>query len=122
VGRVYFVETGDARILFIDFSNCDLADAVPIIREARGIIASQPPGSLLTLTNVAGARVSPALAKVMKEFADHNKPYVRAGAVVGLSGVMRGIYEAVVKFTGRDLPVFQTIDDARAWLLQQNTK
>jgi hypothetical protein len=117
--RVDLREYEGKRLLVIDLTGADLEEIVRVIAEAKGIIRTQPPKSLLTLTEVARAQVSPAVTRVMKEFVRHNEPFVRAAAVVGLSPVMRALYLAVTTFSGRTIPVFATDDKALEWLRAQ---
>ena len=53
-----------------------------------------------------------------KELTAHNKGHVRAGAVVGVSGWRKLAFWAALKFSGRDnLKLFDTSEDAKAWLV-----
>ena len=55
--RVRFIEHKGKQILFHDFSNIQKAeDAMAAIAESRAIVRKQPPGSVLTLTDVSGSR------------------------------------------------------------------
>jgi hypothetical protein len=118
--RVHFTEHRGQRFLYIDFSGLQTADDV--LREmdvAREIIRSQPPSSLHVLTNVAGARYTPPVMDAMKEFTSGNRPYVRHSAVAGMERVHRVLYRAVILFSRRSIEVFQTLDQARDWLVKQ---
>jgi hypothetical protein len=55
----------------------------------------------------------------LKEFTRHNKPYVIAAAVVGITGLKQIIYNAVLKFSGRNLVAFDSVDRAKDWLAGQ---
>jgi hypothetical protein len=54
----------------------------------------------------------------MKEFAAHNKPYVKASTVVGITGLKKIIYDAVLMFSKRNISTFDSIDPAKEWLAQ----
>lgn len=90
-----------------------------LIREATGVIAAQPAKSLRTLTDVTGMKFNTDVTEAMKEFASHNKPYVMAGAVVGIAGLKQIIYNAVLKFSGRNLVAFDSDGQAKDWLVNQ---
>ncbi len=117
--RVRFVEYKSKKILLIDLTKCELPDVMAVIHEARRIIDVVPDHSLLTLTDVTGAHFNPATTRVMKEFTSDNKRFVRAAAVVGLTPLTRTIYEAVLKFTGRNIPAFYNRMQALEWLAGQ---
>lgn len=118
--RVRFVEHRGQRILFIDFSGLQAAD--DILREmavARDIIRSQAPSSMRVLTDVKGARYTPPVMDAMKEFTAGNKPYVRHSAVSGMERVHRVLYRAVLLFSRRSIEIFETLDEAKDWLVKQ---
>jgi hypothetical protein len=116
---VRFIEHRDKRILHIDFGGCELDEFVGIIKESKKLIAKEPHASVLTLTNVAGAHVNPMASKVLKEFTTFNKPYVKAGAVLGASGLLKLEFDIVTKFSGRNLARFDNPEEAKNWLVSQ---
>ncbi len=120
MSRTTFVTHKGKQICVLDFSGFTRAeDALPHIAEARREVTSQPLGSLLTVTDVSGSHFNTAVVTALKELAAADKPHVKAGAVVGMHGIQRAIYVAVMQFTGRKLPVFNTRDEAMDWLVQQ---
>ncbi len=118
-GSVRFIEHKAKKILMIDFAGCELDEIVSIVQEGKRLIAAEPPKSVLTLTNVTETRNNSAVARVMKDFTAHNKPYVKAGAVVGLDGLKKVVFEAVMKFSGRNLAVYEHVEEAKDWLVEQ---
>ena len=117
--RVKFIRHGAAEILFIDWSNAPAEEILAAITEAKKIIASKPPNSVLTLTHVAGARVDRRVTELLKDYVAHNKPFVRAGAVVGLNDLKTIFFNFVNRATGRSLRAHNTIEEAQAWLAAQ---
>lgn len=118
--RVRFIEHRGVPILLIDFSG--LQKTEEILREigvARALVAAQPPASLRTLTHVRGARYTPPVMDALKELTAHNKPYVKAAAVVGMEGLHRVLFRAVIVFSRRNIEAFDTLDRARDWLASQ---
>ncbi len=80
-------------------------------------IGTQPEHSLLVLTNVEGAVFDPEVVKAMEAFLVHNKPYVKKSAIIGLSGLQKIIYDGLIRITRRNLPLFNTIEKAKDWLV-----
>ena len=117
--RISFIEHKGKQILHLDFARTGPDDVFRIIEEAKQVIKDQPPMSLRTLTDVTDLKFNTAAADAMKEFANHNKPYVTAAAVVGVTGLKQIIYNAVVRFTGRNLVAFDTDGQAKDWLATQ---
>ena len=118
--RTRFIEHRGHPILLLDYNGItDPDEALQEIAKSQAFVATQPPSSLLTLTQVHGARYNREIVGAMKELAAHNKPYVRAGAVVGLSPLHRIVYTAVMKFSGRNLPAFDDAEQAKDYLVEQ---
>jgi hypothetical protein len=109
------------RILFLDFSRCTgKEEFMPIINAAKQWLQNKDLNSVLTLTDVTDARFNAEIISLMKELTLHNKPYVKAGAVVGISRpLLKLAYNAVMAFSKRTLPIFDTHDQAKEWLIKQ---
>ena len=114
------IEHRGQPILLLDYSDVvDTPEALRYIEETKGIIAQYPENSLLTLTYVRGSRYTAPVIDAMKDLVAHNKPYVRAAALVGMNTLHRIIYRAVVAFSRRRIEVFENLDDAKDWLVEQ---
>jgi len=90
-----------------------------VTEEAKKLIAGQPKESALILTNVTDIQLTSETSKIMKSFTEHNTPYTKASAVIGVEGLKKIIYSAVQRFSGRSIPTFETLDQAKDWLAQQ---
>jgi hypothetical protein len=119
MSRVQIVPHKGKQIVYLDFSGCKVADLLPALEEAKRVIAKQPKESGLILTNVTDTEISKDTSALMKDFTTHNKPYVKASAVVGVEGLKKIIYNAVQAVSGRHISSFGTIDQARDWLVSQ---
>jgi hypothetical protein len=118
--RTRFIEHRGRRILLLDYSGVrDPQEAIREVRHSMEVVARQPPGSLLVLTQVRDARYNAAVLQKMKELAAHNAPYVKASAVVGMSGLHRIAYQAVILFSKRNIRVFDAENEALDWLASQ---
>ena len=118
MGTTGFITHKGKKIFFIDFSDCNAEEILSRIERTRAIIQSQPEGSVLTLTYVRNARFDRKVSQSLKEYSRDNKPFVRAAAVVGLSGLMEIILHAVVIFTRRQFSIFEDIEEAKDWLAE----
>jgi hypothetical protein len=114
--RVSFIRHQAAEILLIDWAGATADEILQAIADAKRMIASRPTQSVRTLTNVAGARIERRITDVLKEYVAHNKPYVLAGAVVGLNDLKTIIFNFVNRATGRSLRAMSSIDEAKEWL------
>jgi hypothetical protein len=117
--RVQFIEHKGKKILHLNFAGCKADEVLPVIAHARATIGSQPPRSVLTLTDVTETGFNSQVSEAMKEFVAHNKPFVAASAVVGVTGLRQIIFNAVMKFSGRQLHAFDSLGEAKEWLAKQ---
>ena len=118
--RTRMIEHRGTPILLLDYSDVlDTPEALRYIEETKGIVAQYPLNSLRTLTYVRGSRYSAPVIEAMKDLVAHNKPYVRAAALVGMNTLHRIIYRAVVAFSRRNIHVFEDMDQAKDWLAEQ---
>ncbi len=118
--RVSFAKHKGRDILIVDLSESKNADDnIAVLDKARAVIDIQAPKSLLILTNVTNAHYDPRAADAMKKYSAANTPYIKASAVVGVTGIRRVIYQAIVKITGRQISTFESADEALDWLASQ---
>ncbi len=117
--RIQFIQHKGKQILHLDFTRANADEVLQVIREATGVIAAQPAKSLRTLTDVTDMRFNTEATEALKVFVNHNKPYVTASAVVGITGLKQIIYNAVLKFSGRNLVAFDSVSQAKDWLVNQ---
>jgi len=119
VKRIQVIDYKGKEIIYLDFSDCNVSEVFEIIEIAKKIIRVQPLNSVLTLTNVSGTKYNREVIQAMKEFANDNKPFVKAGAVVGIDGLKRIVYDAITRFSERNLPAFDDNKKAKDWLIRQ---
>ena len=119
MSRVQFLSHKGKKILYFDLSNCKIAEIAAVITEAKKAVGSQPQGSVLALTNVTETELSKDSSAIIKDFTAHNKPYIKASAVVGVEGLRKVIYNAAMAFSGRHISAFDTLDKAKDWLATQ---
>jgi len=114
--RVQFIEHKGKKILHINFADCKSNEVLLVIGQATAAIKTQAERSVFTLTDVTNTAFNTEVSEAMKEFVMHNKPYVVASAVVGVTGLKKIIYNAVMRFSGRKLTAFDSIAEAKDWL------
>jgi len=118
--RVYFIEYKGKKILIEDFTTLSYGDEfVKTIATAGAIIASQPPASALCLFDASGGKLDGQALVVLKEFTRKNTPYIKATALVGISGFLNVGMFAISRATGRSLKAFATRQEAFEFLAAQ---
>ena len=117
-GRVRFIEHARQRVLFINYSHCDVAMLKAVAEEAHRVIAREQPNSVLTLNDVTGTTFDKESVAVLQAKVAANAPHMRRAAVIGISGLQRLIYEGVQAFSKRRIPHFETRQEALSWLIK----
>jgi len=119
--RTRFIDHRGQRLLLLDYTNLgsDADQLKAEIAKTREIIGREPPGSVLTLTDVRGSKITPGNVKAMQELVTFNAPYVRWSAVVvGLTGVYLTGFRAIqVLSRRRNLSAFNDLMEAKEWLV-----
>jgi hypothetical protein len=119
---VYEITYNGKTILCLDIAGMQSKDKPEFFRligHAKDIVRKQPPKSLLVITKVTHTGFDTEIANLIKEYAQHNTPYVKASAVVGISGWSKIVLSAIKTLTGRDFHLADTMEDAQEWLVQQ---
>jgi hypothetical protein len=115
-----FLDYKGSKIFLMDFSYSEIEDVLKAIDDATKIIAQQPPLSVLGLVDVSKSSFDRVLADALKLFSEHNKPFMKMTAIVGIEGVKAVILQAIIKFTGRkNLVTKNSVQEAKDWLVTQ---
>jgi hypothetical protein len=115
--RAKFVEHKGKRIFKMDCTAASLEEMNAVIDECIQQVRSQPEKSVLTLTIAGGSSFSGDTVSKLKELARDNTPYVKAGAIVGITGLYKVIFSAVSMFSKRRFYLFDTVDEALDFLV-----
>ncbi len=116
--RIKFIDYKDKKILLEDFSGLKPGEEFyEILEEARKTIHSQPASSVLALFDATDAYFDQNVINQMKEFTASNTPYIKASAVVGITGLLKIALMTVTKFAKRDFKPFNTREEALEWLV-----
>jgi hypothetical protein len=107
------------QVFLIDVAHTQPDETVAVLRDAQPHIASQPPKSVLILTDVTDAPFNHASTAAMMDFANKNTPHVAASAVVGADSLRYVILQTIILVTGRNIRACKTRDEALAWLTSQ---
>lgn len=114
--RARFIDHNGVRIFYIDFSGLAIEEGRKVMEASTPLIRSEPEGTVLTLTFTDGGKFDSDLIGDLKEFTKGNVPYVKAAAVVGISGLQKIVLDAVSLFSSREFSTFDSIDEAKEYL------
>jgi hypothetical protein len=103
--RVRFITHQRKQILLVDLSNCSASQVQEIIRTLPELVTTQPRGSVLILSDFAGASFDEEAVRVMKEAAVFDKPFIKKTAWVGAEDFPEKFAQSVKTFSRRTLPL-----------------
>ena len=115
--RLRFVKHKGQVIFMIDFSRCTAKEILILLEQVKAMVARHPPNSMLILTDFTGAEVDKKTLTRMKEVATLDRPYVKRSAWVGAESMPHVFYENVKSFSHREIPTFNTREEAMDWLI-----
>ena len=102
-------------ILLNDYSNLDEKGFLKAMDDVDKVPIKGPEKSILCLTNITNTHATKTLTDKAKELMKERKKYMKAVAIVGVSGVKRIIAKMVVK----DVYFAKDEIDAKEWLIKQ---
>lgn len=115
--RLRFVKHKGQAIFVIDFSHCQSKEILLLLEQVKLIVSRHAPHSMLTLGDMTGAEVDKKVATRMKEVLTLDRPYVKRAAFVGAESVPHVFLENFKTFSQRELPNFNTREEAMEWLV-----
>jgi hypothetical protein len=111
-----FITHKGKRIYYIDAEGVDGDRVGALADKAAAAIRAEPPGSVLTITQVKNARVDMQVVEALRKLAEGNAPYVKAACVTGLSQPQKIVFYTVKILSRRELKMFDTVDEAKEYL------
>jgi hypothetical protein len=117
VERVRFIDHKGKPVLLLDFSNCRAEDVSKVIVQAGPLVPKATPHSLLTLSDMTNITIKDFSTRQLVTFAKGNGSYVKAAAVIGVSGLAKSIMATTVLLTKRKILAFGTRQEALDWLV-----
>lgn len=115
--RACFVEHNGHKIFQLDFTDCSPVLGMEIIAASEKQIRSQPPKSVVTLVIASGASFNHQMNMALKDLAAGNEPYVKASAIVGMTGMHSIILNAVAMLSKREFKLFDEVGPAKDYLV-----
>ena len=113
--RISWMEHKGARILYVDYTGLSGQEYLGVIQEFEDVLLKQPPGSVVTLTNVTGTTVTNEIRDRFKLLAERSAGISKGSATMGVTGFKRAIAVLIRK----DLYYATSLEDAKEWLAEQ---
>jgi len=123
--RIVWQKHKNKEILLGDYSNITSQEEyTKIIKQAtaksiKDIKAKyeNPDHAVLMLIDIRNSVIGTETLSVFKENAKKIKPYMKKVAVLGIHGVRKILLESVVWFSGLDAKPFDSLEEAKDWLV-----
>lgn len=120
MAEVKFINHKGKKILLMDFTYSKPEEMLEAIEETKKIVRKYPEKSILGLVDVRYSPFDAELSDALKELAAHDRPYIKVSAIVGVTGLKKLAYMAMLRFTGRkNILMFNKIETAKDWLAEQ---
>jgi hypothetical protein len=116
--RMKLITAQGKQILLVDLSKCSAGTVEDVARKVPDYVTTQPLRSVLLLADFTGASVDLEATRVLKESAVFNKPHIKKSAWVGVSLLSREFHDEIRKFSSREVPLFNTMEEAVSWLVR----
>lgn len=118
--RVRFITHQGQRILLADCSGCTAAQLAAICDLVPSYVTPEPRNSVLILVDFSNAQVDRDSLEHLKKAMVFDRPHVKRSAWIGATGFPKAFYENVKAFTVREFPVFETREQALAYLVGED--
>ena len=111
----------EKQFLYFDLSEFKTNDEyAELIEAANGYMVKYAEKSIYTITNIRDVKFDTETKKIIAKWMEHNKPYVKYGAVIGFDGIKRMVVNLIFKMSGRKNMTFATDKEAAIkWLLER---
>lgn len=125
--RVIWQTYKKKEILLGDYSYITSQDEyVKVIRQATAKSIKEiktrfenPDHAVLMLIDIRNSIIGTETLSVFKENAKKIRPFIKKVAVLGIQGVRKILLESVVWFSGLDAKPFDSLEEAKDWLVSE---
>ncbi|NMM49127.1 hypothetical protein [Marinigracilibium pacificum] len=107
------------KIVYTNIAGSLPEDAIPAFERTRVLVPTFGEKEALSLVNAKDARFNTDLISKIKEVVKMNNFHVKATAVCGLSTLTSLMVNSIISFTGRKMKLFDTVEEAKEWLINQ---
>ena len=117
--RVRFITHGDQRLLLVDCTDCTAEQVAKIADQVPALVTEEPPRSVLLLGDFSRAKFSKDSVEHLKIATVFDRPYLKRAAWVLTENLPKTLLDSIRTFSQREIPIFNTRDEALEYLLSQ---
>ena len=124
MNRVSVIEHNDQRVLMVDLTEASAEEIEAQIFAIQRYVTSQPPNSVLVLSDWTRAHIDKDILTRLKKLAAYDRPHVKRSAIVAQEK-SRELVRALGTFSARqNIAMFHSRQEAIEWLTsdEDNTR
>ena len=115
--RIRLIAHEHKDILLVDCSGCTAAEMFAVIDEVPNHVRKYPRESVLLLGDFSNAEFNRDVVERLKVAAVFDRPHLKRSAWVLTANLPPALYESIKTFSGRELPIFATREEALKFLV-----
>ena len=120
--KSHWITYQDKSILYCDYSNYGQPDFDQLKAELDEVVAllvQQPKDSVLAITDIRGSTASREAVALFKEAGIETVDHIHKQAVVGVTGLKKILYDAVIRISRQPAKPFGDLEleEAKQWLV-----
>lgn len=116
--RIQWITHKGFRVLSINYQNLTPPELPGIFAKLLDVVKKEPAGSTLYLTDVRGLHFNTSMIGLFSKLGADTKPYDKAGAIMGVTGLVKVMYDGFSKFAKVPMKTFDKREDALEWLIK----
>jgi hypothetical protein len=117
--RITFITHKGKKILLTNFSGLTQEQVIEMLQELNGFEKQQAPGSLLCLGDYTDFHFSVKILNAFNADAKECSQYYKASALVGITGLVKVMYDTLAKILKQEMKLCSTREEALDWLVSK---
>ena len=115
--RIRFITHKDKQILLVDVADCTAEELAACVDHVPEVVTREPLGSVLLLGDFSRAQFTRDNVEHLKIAAVFDRPHLRKSAWILTENMPKALYDSVRSFSGRQIPIFATREEALEYLV-----
>jgi hypothetical protein len=117
--RIQIFNYKKRKILFVNLADLNYDEIADTLKKTSNIISKEPEKSILLLTDVSNINFkNRRTLACINEFLLNHQSYLKAGAIVGLTGIYKTMLKSFKNKININFSIFNTVDEAKEWLIK----
>jgi hypothetical protein len=113
-----WIEHKGKKILYVQYGGLKPDQMLDLVRQATQMILDSKSNEVLSLSDLTGCFTSKEFVDLSKKQGAISLPHTKKAAVVGITGLKGLLLKAVNEFTPKQRVPFDTVEEAKDWLVK----